>query len=135
MSVTSGEVTFLLLELGLGNKEAEGRLIPLVYRELRRIAATFLRRESPDHSLQPTALVHEAYIRLIERSRSRTAWPPRCWCSHKSYRQGDATGQLRSRRDREEDCSCRTGIGQEIDSGTPDRRNGQSAQNRARLLL
>lgn len=66
MSATSGEITFLLLELKRGNKEAEGRLIPLVYEELRRIAATYLRRESPDHSLQPTALVHEAYMRLTD---------------------------------------------------------------------
>lgn len=61
-----GEVTHLLLELKRGNKEAEGRLIPLVYKELRKIASSFLRRESPDHSLQPTALVHEAYLRLTE---------------------------------------------------------------------
>jgi len=61
-----GEVTRLLLELKRGNKEAEGRLIPLVYKELRRIAAMYLRRESPGHSLQATALVHEAYIRLID---------------------------------------------------------------------
>jgi RNA polymerase sigma factor (TIGR02999 family) len=61
-----GEVTHLLLELKRGNKEAEGRLIPLVYNELRRIAATHLRREAPNHSLQPTALVHEAYLRLID---------------------------------------------------------------------
>jgi RNA polymerase sigma factor (TIGR02999 family) len=60
----SGEVTDLLLEMRRGSKEAEGRLIPLVYRELRRIAAIHLRRESPQHSLQPTALVNEAYLRL-----------------------------------------------------------------------
>ena len=66
LSASSGEVTDLLLELRRGNKEAEGHLIPLVYKELRRIAAAYLRRESPDHSLQPTALVHEAYIRLLD---------------------------------------------------------------------
>ena len=65
MSATPGEVTSLLLELKRGNKEAEGLLIPLVYKELRRIAAKYIRRESPGHSLQATALVHEAYIRLI----------------------------------------------------------------------
>ena len=65
MSATPGEVTNLLLELKRGNKEAEGLLIPLVYKELRRIAAKYIRRESPGHSLQATALVHEAYIRLI----------------------------------------------------------------------
>jgi RNA polymerase sigma factor (TIGR02999 family) len=66
VSASSGEVTSLLLELKRGNKEAEGRLIPLVYKELRRIAAIHLRREAPDHSLQPTALVHEAYLRLTD---------------------------------------------------------------------
>lgn len=66
MSVAPGEVTHLLLELRQGNKEAEGRLIPLVYNELRRIAGIYLRREAPDHSLQPTALVHEAYLRLTD---------------------------------------------------------------------
>ncbi len=60
----SGDVTELLQELKQGNKAAEARLIPLVYKELRRIAAAHLRRESPQHSLQPTALVHEAYLRL-----------------------------------------------------------------------
>jgi RNA polymerase sigma factor (TIGR02999 family) len=59
-----GEVTNLLRELKQGNRTAEERLIPLVYGELRRIAGTYLRRESPGNSLQPTALVHEAYLRL-----------------------------------------------------------------------
>lgn len=59
-----GEVTHLLHELKLGHKEAEERLIPLIYGELRRIAGAYMRRESPEHSLQPTALVHEAYLRL-----------------------------------------------------------------------
>ena len=66
LSSAPGEVTNLLLELKRGNKEAEGRLIPLVYKELRRIAAIHLRREASDHSLHPTALVHEAYLRLID---------------------------------------------------------------------
>jgi len=59
-----GEVTQLLFELKAGNRAAEERLLPLIYKELRRIAAARLRGESPQHSLQPTALVHEAYIRL-----------------------------------------------------------------------
>jgi RNA polymerase sigma factor (TIGR02999 family) len=66
MNAATGEVTQMLVELRRGNKEAEGKLIPLVYNELRRIAATHLRREPPQHSLQPTALVHEAYLRLIK---------------------------------------------------------------------
>jgi RNA polymerase sigma factor (TIGR02999 family) len=66
VAAASGEVTHLLHELKRGNKEAEGILIPLVYKELRRIAAGYLRREAAGHSLQPTALVHEAYLRLTD---------------------------------------------------------------------
>jgi RNA polymerase sigma factor (TIGR02999 family) len=61
-----GEVTRLLGEVRAGNREAEARLIPLVYSELRRLAAHYLRGERPDHTLQPTALVHEAYLRLTK---------------------------------------------------------------------
>ena len=64
MSSASGEVTHLLHEMKRGQKDAEERLIPLVYAELRRMAGAYLHRESPAHSLQPTALVHEAYLRL-----------------------------------------------------------------------
>jgi len=66
MGTAPGEVTSLLLELKRGHKEAEELLIPLVYKELRRIAAAHLKHESPDHLLQPTALVHEAYLRISE---------------------------------------------------------------------
>jgi len=48
-----------------GDKDALDRLLPIAYRELRRIAESYLRRERPDHTLQPTALVHEAYLRLL----------------------------------------------------------------------
>lgn len=61
-----GEVTLLLIELRKGNKNAEAKLMPLVYDELRRIAGAYMRGERPDHTLQPTALVHEAYLRLVE---------------------------------------------------------------------
>ncbi len=64
METDSGDVTRLLFELKEGNREAEERLIPLVYQELRRIASNRLRHEAARHSLQPTALVHEAYLRL-----------------------------------------------------------------------
>lgn len=66
MTSAPGEVTCLLHELRRGQKEAEERLIPLVYGELHRIAAAYLRHEAPHHSLQPTALVHEAYLRLTD---------------------------------------------------------------------
>ena len=60
------EVTLLLSELGKGNREAESKLIPLVYNELRRMADRYMRREREDHTLQTTALVHEAYFKLVE---------------------------------------------------------------------
>jgi len=57
--------TELLLQAGRGIESARDELLPLVYDELRRIAARYLRHERRDHTLQPTALVHEAYLRLI----------------------------------------------------------------------
>jgi len=59
------DVTSLLKKLADGNQEAARELVPLVYRELHRLAASHLRRERRDHTLQATALVHEAYIKLI----------------------------------------------------------------------
>ncbi len=66
MADDRGEVTVLLGELRLGRKEALGRLMPLVYRELRRVAGRQMRDERPGHTLQPTALVHEAFLRLVD---------------------------------------------------------------------
>jgi len=60
------DVTRLLTELSKGDQNAVNQLMPMVYDELRRIAAAHLRRERPGHTLQSTALVHEAYIRLID---------------------------------------------------------------------
>jgi RNA polymerase sigma-70 factor, ECF subfamily len=65
-----GEVTLLLQELKLGNKEALGQLIPLVYAELHRLAEHYLLDERTGHTLQPTALVHEAYLRLANQDRA-----------------------------------------------------------------
>jgi RNA polymerase sigma factor (TIGR02999 family) len=63
----SGEaVTQLLLEWSAGNEQAVDELFPIVYHELRRLAASYLRRERAGHTLQPTALVHEAFLRLID---------------------------------------------------------------------
>jgi RNA polymerase sigma-70 factor (ECF subfamily) len=62
----SGEVTRLLGEIGRGQKEAVNALLPLVYDELHRLARSYFRRERGEHTLQPTALVHEAYIRLVD---------------------------------------------------------------------
>lgn len=65
-SESTEQVTRLLVELNNGNHGAIESLMPLVYDELRRIAARHLNRERPDHTLQPTALVHEAYMRLVD---------------------------------------------------------------------
>jgi RNA polymerase sigma-70 factor (ECF subfamily) len=61
-----GEVTALLTQLSKGNQEAADKLIPLVYKELHRLAEAYMRRERVDHTLQPTALVHEAFIKLVQ---------------------------------------------------------------------
>ena len=61
---TSGEVSRLLDQLRGGHREALDRLFPLVYHELRQAADRVLRREMKGHTLQPTALVHEAYLKL-----------------------------------------------------------------------
>jgi RNA polymerase sigma factor (TIGR02999 family) len=68
-------VTEWLQAWGRGDAEAEGRLYGLVYEELRRQAARLLRRERREHTLQPTALVHEAYLRLAELRGGQ--WPSR----------------------------------------------------------
>jgi RNA polymerase sigma-70 factor (ECF subfamily) len=65
MSATH-DVTGLLVQWANGNKEALDDLTPLIYKELRRLAASHLRRERKSHTLQPTALVHEAYLRLVD---------------------------------------------------------------------
>jgi RNA polymerase sigma-70 factor (ECF subfamily) len=64
MDVPEGEITELLALMTSGDKDAEARLMPLVYAELRRLAASYMRGERPDHTLQATALVHEAFLRL-----------------------------------------------------------------------
>jgi RNA polymerase sigma factor (TIGR02999 family) len=63
---TPGEVTRLLQDWSDGRREALDQLLPLVYDELRRLAHSYLARERPDHTLQTTALVHEAYLKLID---------------------------------------------------------------------
>ena len=63
--IDDGAVTALLNQLGEGNSAAADRLIPIVFRELRSLAELYIRREGPSHTLQPTALVHEAYLRLV----------------------------------------------------------------------
>jgi RNA polymerase sigma-70 factor (ECF subfamily) len=61
---SSGEVTQLLRAMGQGDSQAAETLLPLIYKELHRLASSYMRRERPEHTLQATALIHEAYLRL-----------------------------------------------------------------------
>jgi RNA polymerase sigma factor (TIGR02999 family) len=69
MTSTPEEITQLLIAWNQGDQRARDELMPLIYNELRRLARGYLRRERPDHTLQPTALVHEAFLRLIDQRR------------------------------------------------------------------
>src|ERR1700722_7254232 len=60
------EATLILQAIGRGERRSSEELIPLVYNELRRLAAVQMAAESPGQTLQPTALVHEAWVRLVE---------------------------------------------------------------------
>jgi len=65
------EITQLLIDWGKGDQAALERLMPLVYSELRRLASNYLRRERVGHTLQPTALVNEAYLKLIDQKNAK----------------------------------------------------------------
>jgi RNA polymerase sigma factor (TIGR02999 family) len=69
VSPSEHEVTELLQAWSEGNVAARDLLMPLVYEELRRRASAYFRRERPGHTLQPTALVHEAFLRLVDQRR------------------------------------------------------------------
>ena len=71
METSSDEVTSLLRDWGDGNQQALETLVPLIYAELRQMAHRCLYRERPGHTLQTTALVHEAYLKLIDQSDTR----------------------------------------------------------------
>ena len=68
----TGQISHLLQQWAGGDLQAREDLVPLVYRELRKRAAAYLRRERRDHTLQPTALVNEAYLRLM--GQDRVTW-------------------------------------------------------------
>lgn len=70
MAESSGDVTLLLEQMRSGRKDALERLLPLLYNELRRLAGRYMRDERADHTLEPTALVHEAYLRLTNQDRA-----------------------------------------------------------------
>ena len=73
--IPSAPATQLLIDWSSGNREAAAGLMPLVYDELRRLARGYLQRERADHTLQPTGLVHEAYLRLVDQK--TTTWQNR----------------------------------------------------------
>jgi len=70
MANPPGEVTALLAKMKFDSQDALARLVPLVYRELRRLAGHYMRDERVSHTLQPTALVHEAFLRLVGQKRA-----------------------------------------------------------------
>jgi len=70
-AVSREEVTTLLIQQGEGPPPTDSDLLPLVYEELRSLAASYLNNERQGHTLQPTALVHEAYLRLVDQTRVR----------------------------------------------------------------
>ena len=74
--MNKSEVTVLLEEIVAGNESASERLLPLVYEELRRLAVARMSHEPVDHTLQATALVHEAYLRLV-RTEEGQGWSGR----------------------------------------------------------
>jgi RNA polymerase sigma factor (TIGR02999 family) len=70
-TLSSHEITQMLRAWGDGDREALDKLLPLVYNELHRQAARFLRHERPNHTLQTTALIHEAYLKLVDQKQAR----------------------------------------------------------------
>lgn len=68
MTDATGDVTRLLIDWREGKEAALDQLTPLIYQELRKLAGAYMRRERGEHTLQPTALIHEAYVRLIDQS-------------------------------------------------------------------
>ena len=87
MTPPRGEVTGLLAELRSSNKEALAKLIPLVYDELHRLAEHYMRNERVGHTLQPTALINEAYLRLA--SAEKANW------QHRAHFVAVAAGTMR----------------------------------------
>lgn len=69
-NLSNPDATQLLQQWSAGDLDAPARLMPLVYEELQRRAADYLRHERPDHTLQATALVHEAYLKLVDQKRA-----------------------------------------------------------------
>jgi RNA polymerase sigma-70 factor, ECF subfamily len=74
-SAPTGQITQMLRQWSGGDHSAADKLAPLVYEELRRLASSYMRGERPSHTLQPTALINEAYLRLVDQG--QPAWSSR----------------------------------------------------------
>ncbi len=85
--MSTDSVTGLLIELSNGKREVVDALLPIIYDELKRIAASYLRRERSDHTLQPTALVNEAYMKMVDIT--QVSW------QNKAHFLGVAANQMR----------------------------------------
>lgn len=119
----STDVTTILNALEAGDASAADRLIPLVYDELRALAQSFMQRERPDHTLQATALVNEAYLRMVEQ-------PDREWRNRAHFFAVAAQAIRRILVDhaREQGAIKRGGHHHRVslEIGTPDRNQGES---------
>src|SRR5262245_58154970 len=73
------DVTRILSQIESGDPTAAGQLLPLVYDELRKLAASKLTQENPGQTLQPTALVHEAFLRLVATPAGKADQPEKQW--------------------------------------------------------
>jgi RNA polymerase sigma factor (TIGR02999 family) len=114
MISSAREITQLLLAWGEGDGAALDRLIPLVYAELHRLAQGYMRKERSGHSLQPTALVHEAYQKLIDAS--RVPWQNRAHFFGVSAQimRHILVDMARSRRSRKRDVSCQVTLDDDL---------------------
>ena len=114
------DLTELLAAAQAGTPGAVDRLIPLVYEELKQLAAGYLRAERPDHSLQTTGLVHEAYLKLVDQR--RTTWQNR---AHFFGIAAQAMRRIlvdhaRRRRARKRDAGRPVTLDDEVAGGAPD---------------
>ena len=92
-------VTQILSRIESGDTGASKQLLPLVYQELRQLAAHKLAQEKPGHTLQPTALVHEAYLRLVGDGQQAGSWDNRGhWDNRRSWDDDDDDDDWRERR-------------------------------------
>lgn len=105
------DVTQILSQIDSGNRQAAELLLPLVYEELRRLAGQAMAREKPGQTLQATALVHEAYLRLVDSQQ------PRQWESRRHFfaAAAEAMRRILVERARQKACRARQGLSQRVE--------------------